>query len=678
MAETPLLEAALQYARDGRLVFPVHAVRDDLCSCRDSDCNSPGKHPRTANGLKDGTTDEAQIKAWWSRWPDANIAVVTGEVSGLSVIDFDGDEGKDSFFNHLLGKLPASRVHSTPNGRHLLFQYNPDLKQTAGALPGVDVRNDGGYVLVPPSQNGGRAYEVFRDRALAELAVVPDALRAGPSRNGASPPAIISSDNWVTGYLRTGAPLHERNNVATRLIGYYHGKGIPSDIIETQMMDFARRCDPPMDISELRRTIESVMRYQRRAEAAQIIEPPTFRLEGDDYVFDWEQHQVAILLSELFHAKDGLHARLQITTTRPGESPNVHGPVNWVLYSTSGRNSLVSYLKKRIEDLDWPSILESTVLLASRTYEEAEPVVLLSEVVPEEPRFAIDPPLVSEGETTVTFGHGNSGKSYLALAVAQAMHTGERVGPFNPLVQHRALYLDWETNAGTHKFRLQQLLRGADILDAVPDIAYLRCYLPLHEHMRQIKAAISKYSLGYVVVDSAASACGGEPEKAENALKFFNALRSLKATASVIAHSTKENSGGMPFGSVFWHNAPRATFEVIPSVDSPENEIDVGLYNRKSNNAARAKPFGLKLVFKDSSVRFDRSDIQAVPDLASRTPVKDRMQALFRSGALAVAQTAVELDVPENTIVQTLKRHKEKLFTSIPNTSPVRWGNVAL
>ncbi|MHB1139918.1 MAG: bifunctional DNA primase/polymerase, partial [Microthrixaceae bacterium] len=85
--------AALEYARQGRPVFPCHTPTHGGCSCHRSACSSPGKHPRTPNGLRDASTDPQVVAAWWRRWPDANVGVMTGRQSGLVVVDVDPDHG---------------------------------------------------------------------------------------------------------------------------------------------------------------------------------------------------------------------------------------------------------------------------------------------------------------------------------------------------------------------------------------------------------------------------------------------------------------------------------------------------------------------------------------------------------------------------------------------------------
>ena len=68
------LDAALDYARNGIPIFPANPL---------------DKKPLTANGFKDATTDEAQIRAWWLKWPNAMLAAPTGSTSGFWVVDLD-------------------------------------------------------------------------------------------------------------------------------------------------------------------------------------------------------------------------------------------------------------------------------------------------------------------------------------------------------------------------------------------------------------------------------------------------------------------------------------------------------------------------------------------------------------------------------------------------------------
>ncbi|MBC8443579.1 MAG: bifunctional DNA primase/polymerase [Deltaproteobacteria bacterium] len=139
-----LHEAALRYAEEGYPVFP---------------CVPGGKKPLTAHGFQDATTDPAQINAWWTAHPEANIGMPT---AGLIVIDIDGADNPwpvDSNKRRDLGECPVS---FTPRGgQHSIFRLpeGKSWRNTAGKLaPKVDTRADGGYIVLPPSVVGGVAY----------------------------------------------------------------------------------------------------------------------------------------------------------------------------------------------------------------------------------------------------------------------------------------------------------------------------------------------------------------------------------------------------------------------------------------------------------------------------------------------------------------------------------------
>ena len=72
------LDAALGYAERRWPVFPLHGVRNGRCTCGESDCKDPGKHPvgtLVPNGLKNATINAKAITVWWTRCPGANIGI---------------------------------------------------------------------------------------------------------------------------------------------------------------------------------------------------------------------------------------------------------------------------------------------------------------------------------------------------------------------------------------------------------------------------------------------------------------------------------------------------------------------------------------------------------------------------------------------------------------------------
>lgn len=150
--QAELIEAAVEYAGRGLPVFP----------CK-------GKIPLTEHGFQDASTDTEAVLTWWTRWPDANIGVPTGEPSGIDVLDVDvqhGGAGTLAKLERRHGRLPRTAEVLTPSGgRHYWFVHRP-LKSTASKLgPGIDTRGEGGYVIVPPSiGENGRPYKFLHER----------------------------------------------------------------------------------------------------------------------------------------------------------------------------------------------------------------------------------------------------------------------------------------------------------------------------------------------------------------------------------------------------------------------------------------------------------------------------------------------------------------------------------
>lgn len=170
-------DAALAYAAVGLAVMPLHTPGPAGCSCREGrDCSSAGKHPRVRHGLRDASTDPVVIAAWWRRWPDANVGVVTGGL--LDVCDADTGSGLAAVLDVLDVIRPAGPVVRTGAGWHLWFAAT-GLRSRSSFLPGVDWRGDGGSVVAPPSVHATGARYYFQQPWTPgqQLPVCPPMLR---------------------------------------------------------------------------------------------------------------------------------------------------------------------------------------------------------------------------------------------------------------------------------------------------------------------------------------------------------------------------------------------------------------------------------------------------------------------------------------------------------------------
>lgn len=166
------LEYALKYARMGWYVIPCHYITTEGdCSCgfrRDAESkHTYGKHPMAhlvPHGQNQATTDEALIREWWTKEPNANIAINLFK-SGLVAVDIDprngGWEGIDSIeTRHGLLRSDVEQF-SGGGGEHRVFALASDMSVSLpGQLAdGVDLKRNG-YIMVEPSNHySGKRYE---------------------------------------------------------------------------------------------------------------------------------------------------------------------------------------------------------------------------------------------------------------------------------------------------------------------------------------------------------------------------------------------------------------------------------------------------------------------------------------------------------------------------------------
>jgi len=171
---------ALDYAERGWRVIPIFWIADGRCGCGNPFCTAPGKHPLIKGGTKmaNASSDPIKIREWWTQWPNANIAVALGEGSGMVVVDLDIGEETDGAIE-LAAWAEANGVdvpetlaaETGSGGRHLFYQFPGGIKNATNWLMCVDIKSDGGYVLVAPSTHvSGGIYRWLNQQPPAMLA----------------------------------------------------------------------------------------------------------------------------------------------------------------------------------------------------------------------------------------------------------------------------------------------------------------------------------------------------------------------------------------------------------------------------------------------------------------------------------------------------------------------------
>jgi hypothetical protein len=263
-------------------LFPCHYIADGRCSCGDLRCGSPGKHPRTRNGMKDATNNADQLRAWYEANPLVNWGLATGAVSGLFVIDLDVKENAnglnslDNFERKHSGGVPfptTTVVDTGSGGRHLYFEHPGGVVQNrVNWLPGVDVRGDGGYVIIPPSTHlSGQRYvwRSWASRPLPAPAYLLAALKKPVgrfnSRSGSTSLAAVDALPSTDDALRDGLQMSSRNSTLHRLAcrwwGTYglNGERAVLDLARQVWLATADRDSFPW--SEALKAVESARRF---------------------------------------------------------------------------------------------------------------------------------------------------------------------------------------------------------------------------------------------------------------------------------------------------------------------------------------------------------------------------------------------------------------------------------
>lgn len=268
-----LMQAALEYARHGWRVFP---------------CLPGGKQPVT--GLRwrnEATTDEATIRRWWKRWPEANIGIATGGTrkgSGVVVLDVDGEAGERSLreLEEAYGPLPRTlEARTGGGGRHIFFKA-PDFSITNSINKigrKLDIRGDGGYIVAPPSiHKSGKRYEWITTSEPAELPAWLAALIKKTARKKANRRRKVVKGRVWENYLRgPEIPEGTRDVMLFKIACSMRAKGAGyEDILATLLRINAERCSPPLEYGQVEQKAAQAIKYAPGKTSLLDYEPSTW------------------------------------------------------------------------------------------------------------------------------------------------------------------------------------------------------------------------------------------------------------------------------------------------------------------------------------------------------------------------------------------------------------------
>lgn len=228
-----LSEAALSYQKRGWSIFPIK-----------------GKQPLVQwKPYQSKPASIEQIKKWWKTYPYASIGLVTGKISNLIVLDVDGEEGAKYIKDN---GIPPTPCVKTSRGSHYYFKYPGFTVQNFAKKKGLDLRGDGGYVVLPPSKHpSGINYEWTIPPEQEEPAKSPGWVLKLITEKEKSKPLPETEINR----LLKGVKVGERHFAATRLTGHWLGSNLPSNETVQLLRQWNKNNKPSLPESELDRMV---------------------------------------------------------------------------------------------------------------------------------------------------------------------------------------------------------------------------------------------------------------------------------------------------------------------------------------------------------------------------------------------------------------------------------------
>ena len=245
--------AALDYAARGWAVLPT----------------TQKKHPLNSDGSLGASTDYDVITKWWKEYPDAQIGIATGEVSGFWVVDIDekngvsGIQSLKEYFGDNLDFGDLTPIQKTPSGGfHILYKWDVDnpVRNAQKILPGIDIRGVGGFIQAAPSSaNIDGEWISYRWNDNQDTQPAKEWALTLASRQASSDRAKFNVEKVMRG-LTQG----ERDNELWRYACHLKALQVPFELAEAFLRTAASKCSPPFDEMD---AVEKVQRaYQDNQE----------------------------------------------------------------------------------------------------------------------------------------------------------------------------------------------------------------------------------------------------------------------------------------------------------------------------------------------------------------------------------------------------------------------------
>lgn len=184
---------------------------------------------------------KADIINWWKKNPNYNIAIITGLISHIAVVDFDSIDA----YKKLKDKLPPTWAVKTARGMHLYYKISSSVASRKTDM--FDLKAEGGIVIAPPSIHpSGAKYMWLYPPQNTPLQELPDWIKNESS-------AVIPAKDIFNG-VKEG----KRNVSLAKLTGIWIKAGMSYEEVVACAKMWNQLNNPPLDEQELIKTVNSI------------------------------------------------------------------------------------------------------------------------------------------------------------------------------------------------------------------------------------------------------------------------------------------------------------------------------------------------------------------------------------------------------------------------------------
>ena len=406
-------------------------------------------------------------------------------------------------------------------------------------------------------------------------------------------------------------------------------------------------------------------------------------LASDHYEL-WAGDVASIEVTRIAEHRDTLKCEIEVRWHGPVPGPGLlhHGTLN--VLAARSVTSVANDCRERIDLIDWAAYLKWATHRIKTIWREGDQPIRLAnagELVGSE----ILENFVSADGPTIFIGAPGTTKSVLGAGIALAVATGDsRILRIQPKQTGPVLYLDWELSPEMHKHRMAAMCRHHKI--DIPDtIHYRREYASLDSSAEFLRKYIVRHGIVLAIVDSVGKARGSDPNDGLSAIRFWQAVDSLRVPVVAIDHLSREaikkdQARGM--GSIYNDAYVRLAWRLDAWQDGKQTTVSAT--NWKNNFGLNYPKRSWKVVFDGEGQRisemwFEEADASTVLNMAWPTNTQpttvDQVHEALASSSLPMTISALAefTSLAEDTIGKTLRRSPER-FANTGTRSKGLWA----